>query len=169
MHTQYTAGSLRAIICIGGGQPLWFYSFFKVQRLLSAFWFNTALQLLHMQAENPNQNKKKLKLSSQTIAACEVWRQGEVRGARELVGAQGKKLLRSFSPHYPRLHLLSINPDTRGKKSSSADSKEEVEDVSVVHKHTQSERRDRRQRVLALWHNSTSFSRFLNSHITIVM
>lgn len=64
---------------------------------------------------------------------------------------------------------LSINPDTKGKKSSSADRKEEVEDVSVVHKHTQSERRDRRQTVLALRHNSTSFSIFQNSHITTVM
>lgn len=91
------------------------------------------------------------------VFGVETRRCGESRGVG---GCAGQKLLWSFSPRYPRLHLLSINPDTKGKKSSSADSKEEVEDVSVVHKHTQSEGRDRRHRVLALWHNSTSFSHF---------
>lgn len=51
------------------------------------------------------------------------------------------KLLRSFSPHNTCLHLLSIKPDTDSKKSSSADSKEEVEDVSLIHRHTQRENR----------------------------
>lgn len=57
-------------------------------------------------------------------------------GIRGLVGVLGKNCYGHFLLYYPRLHLLSINPDTKGKKSSSADTEEEVEDVSVVHKHT---------------------------------
>ena len=70
------------------------------------------------------------------------------RRSQGVGGDVRQQLLRSLSPPLcPRLHLLSMNPDTDGQKSSSADSKEEVVDVSVIHKYTQSKRRDRRQTV----------------------